>query len=52
MERLGDGNAIYVSGTGKGNLIKENFMHDGDSDHWPASSVATTIRKKRSSKRT
>ena len=33
MERLGDGNAIYVSGTGKGNLIKENFMHDGDSDH-------------------
>ena len=33
MERLGDGNAIYVSGTGKGNLIKENYMHDGDSDH-------------------
>jgi hypothetical protein len=33
MERLGDGNAIYISGTGKGNLIKENFMHDGDSDH-------------------
>ena len=33
MERLGDGNAIYVSGTGKGNLIQENFMHDGDSDH-------------------
>lgn len=33
MERLGDGNAIYVSGTGKGNLIKENLMRDGDSDH-------------------
>jgi hypothetical protein len=33
MERLGDGNSIYVSGTGKGNLVKENYMHDGDSDH-------------------
>ena len=33
MERLGDGNGIYVSGTGKDNLIKENFIHDVDSDH-------------------
>ena len=33
MERLGDGNAIYISGTGKRNLIKENFIHDIDSDH-------------------
>ena len=33
MERFGDGNAIYVSGTGKGNLIKENYIHDCDSDH-------------------
>ena len=33
LERLGDGNAIYISGTGKGNLVKENYMHDGDSDH-------------------
>ncbi len=33
MERLGDGNAIYVSGTGGKNLIQENFMHDGESNH-------------------
>jgi hypothetical protein len=33
MQRLGDGNAIYVSGTGKGNRIKENFIHNIDSDH-------------------
>ena len=33
LEKLGDGNAIYVSGTGKGNLVKENYMHGGDSDH-------------------
>lgn len=33
MERLGDGNAIYVSGTGRGNVIRENWMHDGDSDY-------------------
>jgi hypothetical protein len=33
MERLGDGNGIYVSGCGRGNLIKENFVHDVDSDH-------------------
>jgi hypothetical protein len=33
MERLGDGNSIYVSGTGRGNLVKENYMHDDDSDH-------------------
>ena len=39
MERLGDGNAIYVSGTGRGNLVRENYMHDGDSDH-----VAGVIR--------
>ena len=33
LERLGDGNAIYVSGTGRGNLIKENYIHGGESDH-------------------
>jgi hypothetical protein len=33
MERLGDGNCIYVSGTGRGNLIKGNYLHDVDSDH-------------------
>jgi Right handed beta helix region len=39
MERLGDGNAIYISGTGRENLVKENFIHDIDSDH-----VAGAIR--------
>jgi hypothetical protein len=28
MERLGDGNAIYVSGTGGGNEVRNNFVHD------------------------
>lgn len=28
MELLGDGNAIYVSGTGKGNHLHHNFIHD------------------------
>ncbi len=33
MERLGDGNGIYVSGTGRGNVIQQNLIHDIDSDH-------------------
>ncbi len=28
MEVMGDGNAIYVSGTGKGNRVRHNFIHD------------------------
>lgn len=28
MERLGDGNGIYISGTGGGNLVRENYLHD------------------------
>lgn len=28
MEELGDGNAIYVSGTGRGNHVHHNFIHD------------------------
>ena len=28
MEVLGDGNAIYVSGTGGGNQVRNNFIHD------------------------
>jgi hypothetical protein len=28
MEALGDGNAIYISGTGGGNLVRENHIHD------------------------
>jgi len=33
LERLGDGNALYVSGTGRGNLLRENYIHDCDADH-------------------
>ncbi|MSU25259.1 MAG: right-handed parallel beta-helix repeat-containing protein [Opitutus sp.] len=32
MERLGDGNGVYVSGTGGQNLIRQNYIHDIDSD--------------------
>jgi hypothetical protein len=28
MQLLGDGNGIYVSGTGVGNVIRRNFVHD------------------------
>lgn len=28
MERLGDGNGIYVSGAGHGNIIRQNAVHD------------------------
>jgi hypothetical protein len=32
MERLGDGDGIYISGTGRGNVIRQNYIHDCDSD--------------------
>lgn len=28
MERLGDGNGIYISGTGTGNVARRNYVHD------------------------
>ena len=28
MERLGDGNGIYLSGAGTGNVIRNNYVHD------------------------
>lgn len=28
MKTLGDGNAIYISGTGGGNIVRNNFIHD------------------------
>jgi hypothetical protein len=31
MQVLGDGNFVYVSGCGKGNTIRHNFMHDSGS---------------------
>jgi len=39
MEKLGDGNAIYVSGAGAGNRILNNFIHD-----IPASNMNAAIR--------
>ena len=32
MERLGDGNGVYVSGTGGKNVIRQNYIHDIASD--------------------
>jgi len=34
MEVMTDGNGIYVSGTGTGNLVSENFVHDCASKHF------------------
>jgi hypothetical protein len=39
MERMGDGNAIYISGTGKENHIYRNYIHHIDGD-----GVASGIR--------
>jgi hypothetical protein len=33
MERLGDGNAIYISGAGGGNLVQHNFCHDSSAQY-------------------
>jgi hypothetical protein len=32
MELMGDGDGIYISGTGGQNLIRQNFIHDCDGD--------------------
>jgi hypothetical protein len=32
MERMGDGDGIYLSGTGGQNVIRQNFIHDCDGD--------------------
>jgi hypothetical protein len=39
MEVMGDGNAIYVSGTGGGNQVRNNFIHD-----IPAENINASIR--------
>jgi len=39
MEVMGDGNAIYVSGTGKDNRVENNFIHD-----IPAQNINASIR--------
>lgn len=32
METMGDGDGVYISGTGRDNMIRQNFIHDIDSD--------------------
>ena len=32
MQKLFDGNYIYISGTGDGNLVRGNYLHDTDSE--------------------
>ena len=36
VQLLSDGNGIYVSGTGGGNIIRYNYLHDNAEDHLPA----------------
>jgi hypothetical protein len=36
MEILGDGNCIYVSGTGGGNVVRNNYLHNVDSPNMNA----------------
>jgi len=36
VQRLSDGNGIYVSGTGTGNIIRYNYLHDNRAEHFPA----------------
>jgi len=31
MQVLGDGNCIYISGAGAGNIVRQNYLHDVDS---------------------
>ena len=32
METMGDGDGVYISGTGRDNMIRQNYIHDNDSD--------------------
>jgi len=32
METMGDGDGVYISGTGGGNMIRQNYIHHCDSD--------------------
>ena len=40
MQYLGDGNAVYVSGCGEGNIIRRNYIHDMEA----ATSAQAAIR--------
>lgn len=34
METMSDGNGVYISGAGTGNIVRENFIHDCNSEHF------------------
>ncbi|MFC7338847.1 right-handed parallel beta-helix repeat-containing protein [Haloferula chungangensis] len=36
VQLLSDGNGIYVSGTGTGNIVRYNHVHDNLAEHFPA----------------
>ena len=36
VQLLSDGNGIYVSGTGTGNIVRYNYVHDNLAQHFPA----------------
>lgn len=36
VQLLSDGNAVYVSGTGRGNIIRYNYIHDNRSHSFPS----------------
>ncbi|MEP4079462.1 right-handed parallel beta-helix repeat-containing protein [Haloferula sp.] len=36
VQLLSDGNGIYVSGTGTGNIVRYNYVHDNLAKHFPA----------------
>ena len=36
VQKLSDGNGIYVSGAGRGNIVRYNFLHDMKEHHLPA----------------
>lgn len=36
VQKLSDGNGIYVSGAGRGNIVRYNYLHDNLEHHLPA----------------
>ena len=36
VQKLSDGNGIYVSGAGRGNIVRYNYLHDLQEHHLPA----------------
>jgi len=36
VQKLSDGNGVYISGTGSGNIVRYNYVHDNAEAHLPA----------------